>query len=286
MKHGYILAFLGVLFISPDSLLIRFSGNNPFDINIWRGILGGVMIVIYNRFFDKRSLLIQLSGYKKIAISIVFITVISQMSFVYGIVYANVTDVLIILSFAPLLSTILSYFLLKDDLPKYTWSSTTICCIGVTLLLFQPNSNSEIKGLVGASICALTVASQFVIMKSVPNGNFISCTGLGNVLGGFVCLFFADNFIPNSSSWLPIVIMVIVVMPIPYILFISALKTITPSELTLIMLLETILGSIWVWFFLEELPSKETVISGIIVILTLFYYLILTLNNKKIINRS
>jgi len=47
------------------------------------------------------------------------------------------------------------------------------------------------------------------------------------------------------------------------------------------MLLETILGPVWVWFFIRETPSLQMILGGLIVILTLMIYFIQPFKKKK-----
>jgi drug/metabolite transporter (DMT)-like permease len=44
------------------------------------------------------------------------------------------------------------------------------------------------------------------------------------------------------------------------------------SNVSIIMLLETILGPLWVWAFISESPQLLTIIGGAIVILALVYF--------------
>ena len=50
-------------------------------------------------------------------------------------------------------------------------------------------------------------------------------------------------------------------------LFIIASKHLFAAELTLFMLLEFTLGPIWVWIFINEVPSQWTLIGGTVVII-------------------
>jgi len=56
LLKGYALALLGIFVLSPDALLIRLIGDDPLQISVYRGILAGSMVLIYNQFLDRRSL--------------------------------------------------------------------------------------------------------------------------------------------------------------------------------------------------------------------------------------
>jgi len=63
--------------------------------------------------------------------------------------------------------------------------------------------------------------------------------------------------------------MCILCVAIPFVLVTIAPRFITAAEVNLFFLLETIFGPIWVWLVIKEQPSLETIIGGIIIILTL-----------------
>ena len=46
-------------------------------------------------------------------------------------------------------------------------------------------------------------------------------------------------------------------------------RFITAAEVNLFFLLEVIIGPIWVWIVINERPSLETIIGGIIIIITI-----------------
>jgi len=49
--------------------------------------------------------------------------------------------------------------------------------------------------------------------------------------------------------------------------FIVASRHLAAADLTLLMLLEFALGPVWVWLFLNEVPSRWTLLGGALVIL-------------------
>ena len=56
---------------------------------------------------------------------------------------------------------------------------------------------------------------------------------------------------------------------IPFVLITIAPRFITAAEVNLFFLLETIIGPIWVWMVIKEQPSIETIIGGVVIIITI-----------------
>jgi len=277
---GYLLALLGIFVLSPDALLIRLIGDDPLQISVYRGILAGSMVLVYNQFLDRRSLYAQLAPVGAFwVITTSMVVGISQLGFVFGISNANVTDVLVIIAFAPLASAFMSAVFLGEKVTLATWIATLICGIGLAILFLQSESDSSWFGLASATVCALTIAGQFVLMRSFPKENMTACMGFGYILAGIFCLFLVTDLALQSHQYLPLILMTVIVAPIPFVLFILSLRYISAAETSLIMLLESILGTFWVWLVLSEKPSMQTTLAGTLVIGTLIVYSWLSLKH-------
>ena len=61
----------------------------------------------------------------------------------------------------------------------------------------------------------------------------------------------------------------ILCVAIPFVLVTIAPRFIPAEEVNLFFLMETILGPIWVWLVIKEQPSLETIIGGLVIILTI-----------------
>ncbi|MFM2317418.1 MAG: hypothetical protein RLZZ215_39 [Pseudomonadota bacterium] len=278
---GYLFAFIGVCILSPDALLIRLAGNDPWVIAGWRGILTGIMILIYNQWLDGRSLKAQKgsAGYRYYVNMLLF--ALSSFFFTYAISAANVTDVLVIIAFTPLLSALLSAWFLQEQVLFRTWVATVVCGVGLAILFSQAGGTSQPLGLVAAAACAILLAAQFVIMRSCPDANLSASMALGGIFGGIVCMLVSGFVVLPAAQMWAVLAIGLIVSPISFVLFVYSLRYITAAETGLIMLLESVLGSLLVWVFLGEHPSLPTTLAGLLILGTLGVYSFLTLREVK-----
>ena len=65
-------------------------------------------------------------------------------------------------------------------------------------------------------------------------------------------------------------------------LFLIAAKHLLAAELTLFMLLEFTLGPVWVWIFVNEVPTSWTLVGGSIVISAVFVKTVSELRKTKV----
>ena len=66
----------------------------------------------------------------------------------------------------------------------------------------------------------------------------------------------------------------------PFVLVTVAPRFITAAEVNLFFLLETIIGPIWVWLIIKEQPTTETILGGIVIIVTIAVHSFLKLKKS------
>ena len=130
-KKGSLMAFVAVMFITPDSLFIRLSTIDTWSLVFYRGIIPFTivflgMIFIYQFKFFK---MLFLNGYHGIAYILTFS--ITNVAFVVSIQNTNVANTLVMIATAPMLSAILSTIFLKENPDKKTWIAIIITFISV-----------------------------------------------------------------------------------------------------------------------------------------------------------
>ena len=118
-------------------------------------------------------------------------------------------------------------------------------------------------------LSALGLAVGAVIIRSAKKISLVPSAMFGKLLVALVALYFADNLTLENNDIIIIPLMCIMCVAIPFVLVTLAPRYITAPEVNLFFLLETILGPIWVWYVIKEQPTIETIIGGIIIIITI-----------------
>ena len=92
-----------------------------------------------------------------------------------------------------------------------------------------------------------------------------------------IALLFVDQIKLENNDLIIIPLMCIVCIAIPFVCVTLAPRYITAAEVNLFFLLETIFGPFWVWLVIKEQPSMETIIGGVVIILTIAIHSFLAL---------
>ena len=280
MNPGIFLALLGALILTPDTLLMRLSELSGGQMVAWRATQAGSIFFIIGLF----PFILSRSGVKpkiwrKSFVALVFVQMANVFCFAYGIYLAPVAIVLIAVATVPVFSIILGAVVLKEAVDMRTWAIVVIVFFGVTLSVIGDinsydifNLSSILGGLCGL-VVAFSLACNFVIIRKDKEVAFPLALGTGGILCGLLAFYFWPSASEiNLKGMFYISITGLLILPLSFILLSRASRMTPASNVSIIMLLETILGPLWVWTFTTESPQFLTIIGGIIVILALIYF--------------
>ena len=103
---------------------------------------------------------------------------------------------------------------------------------------------------------------------------------VGKLFVATFALFFIESFVLLEKDLIIVPLMCILCVAIPFVLVTIAPRFITAPEVNLFFLLETIIGPIWVWLIIKEQPTTETILGGIVIIVTIAVHSFLKLKNS------
>jgi drug/metabolite transporter (DMT)-like permease len=276
-KKGSLLAFVAVMFITPDSLLIRLSNIDTWGLLFYRGaipffvVLLGLLIVYKSNFIK----LLFSMGFPGIIYAGTF--TLTNITFIISIQNTNVANTLVMIAIAPMLSAVLGLILLKENPDKKTWIAIIITCLSAIYIFHDSLQLGNFFGDIFGFVTALGLAIGFVVVRSAKNKNLVPAAVLGKLSVAIIAVFFVKNFELIETDIIIVPLMCVLCVAIPFVLLTIAPRFITAAEVNLFFLLETVLGPLWVWLVIKEQPTLETIVGGVIIILTITIHSFLAL---------
>ena len=279
-QKGSLMAFVAVMFITPDSLFIRLSNVDTWGLVFYRGIIPFFtvflgMLLIYKLNFFK---ILFTSGYH----GLIYIGTFSltNITFVVSIQNTNVANTLVMIATAPMLSAILGAIFLKEPTDKKTWISIIVTFLAIIYIFFDSIKLGNFYGDILGFVTALGLAVGAVTIRSAKTKNLVPAAVVGKLFVATFALFFIESFALIDRDLFIIPLMCILCVAIPFVLVTIAPRFIPAAEVNLFFLLETIIGPIWVWLIIKEQPSIETLQGGVIIIATIAIHSFLKLRNS------
>ena len=268
-KKGSLMAFIAVMFITPDSLFIRLSNVETWSLVFYRGIIPfglvfvGMLLIYKLKFFD----LLRSNGYYGCAYVLTFS--VTNVAFVVSIQNTNVANTLIMIATAPMLSAILGSLFLKENPDKKTWIAIFITFFAALYIFYDSIKLGNFFGDILGFVAAMGLAVGAVIIRSAKKLNLVPSAVVGKLIIALFAIFFVKDYSLNNNDIYIVPLMCVMCVAIPFVLVTIAPRFITAAEVNLFFLLETIIGPIWVWLIINEQPSPETIVGGAIIVLTI-----------------
>ena len=165
-QKGSLMAFVAVMFITPDSLFIRLSNVETWSLVFYRGIIPFVtvllgMLIIYKSSFFR---MLVNSGYH--GIIYVFTFSITNIAFVVSIQNTNVANTLVMIAMAPMISAILGAIFLKEIPDSKTWIAIGVTFVAAVYIFYDSLQIGNIFGDILGLLCALGLAVGAVTIRS------------------------------------------------------------------------------------------------------------------------
>ena len=279
-QKGSLLAFVAVVFITPDSLFIRLSNLDTWGLVFYRGIIPFFtvffgMLLIYKLNFFK---ILFNSGVHGIIYIVTFS--ITNITFVVSIQNTNVANTLVMIATAPMLSAIFGAIFLKEPPDRKTLISIIITFFAIIYIFFDSLKVGNLYGDVLGFITAFGLALGAITIRSAKTKNLVPAAVVGKLFVASFALFFIESFTLIDKDLFIVPLMCILCVAIPFVLVTIAPRFIPAAEVNLFFLLETIIGPIWVWVIVNEQPSVETLQGGAIIITTIAIHSFLKLRKN------
>ena len=279
-QKGSLLAFIAVMFITPDSLFIRLSNIETWGMLFYRGAIPFVTVLTGLLIFYKSNFLKALLNVGYPGIFYVLSFSICNITFIISIQNTNVANTLIMIALAPMLSAILGALFLKEIPDKKTWIAILVTFTAVTYIFYDSIQLGNFIGDIFGLITALGLAINANLVRYAKDKDLVPSAVIGKLCVAIFAFFFVESFELVNDDIIIVPLMCIMCVALPFVLVTIAPRFITAAEVNLFFLLEVILGPIWVWLVIKEQPSLETIQGGIIIILTLAIHSFLSLKKN------
>ena len=279
-QKGSILAFIAVMLITPDSLLIRLSSIETWGMLFYRGAIPFVVVLTGLLFFYKNNFLKALLGVGYPGIFYVLSFSICNITFIISIQNTNVANTLIMIAMAPMISAILGAIFLKELPDKKTWIAIIITFISVTYIFYDSVQLGNIMGDIFGLITSFGLAVNAILVRYAKDRDLVPSAVIGKLCVAIFAFFFVESFDLIGNDLIIIPLMCVMCVALPFVLVTIAPRFITAAEVNLFFLLEVILGPIWVWMVIKEQPSIETIQGGVVIILAIAIHSFMSLKKN------
>ena len=190
---------------------------------------------------------------------------------IFAIQNTSVANAMLLFATAPFLAAILGFVILREKVRAVTWFAILISLIGISIMIYDKTDGMALSGSLAALGSALGFAIFTVALRHGQAGDMLPSVFLSGIyailITGSICALIDLKFVLGLSDGSIALGMGVFQVGAGLILYTVGSKILPAVELTLLSLAEVILGPIWVFLFLDETASVNTLIGGAMVLL-------------------
>jgi drug/metabolite transporter (DMT)-like permease len=271
---GALIVCVGVLVLSPDSLLIRLMTVDEGTLLLLRGGFSVIGYLVLLQVLEGGAARRRTWVLSRPELAIGGLLTAANVCFVTSIVHANAALALVIVASAPAFTSVFSRFFAGEVVAPRTWVASWVVLAGVAAIFVTEPQGGELIGALAAVGASVILAAMLVVRQSQPV-RMLPSLALGALGTAVVAIPFADPWSVGATDLEIAALGGLFVLPVSLELIWRGPRYISAPEVSLILLLEAILGPAWIWLALGDPPTVQAVLAGVLILGTLATHAVL-----------
>ena len=274
-RFGTLLALTGVIVLTPDTMIMRMSGLESWPLVGWRGVLSGFGLIFVWKLFSSDLIKDLKSLFSFPSLIVIICFGLNSITFTLGIQETSVMVVLTALATMPIFAAVLSAIFMKERQGFFGWLAIVLVLIGISVVVKDGNNatgqpgGSVLLGAIYGAITAFGLAVTFTIARKYQKLSILLAAAVGSIWSGLFGFYFSSYTSIFTAPLWTLISMGFLILPLSFACLSIAPKYTTSAIVSLIMLLEMVIGPFWVWLGIGETPSNSMLLGSLIVLIVL-----------------
>lgn len=272
--NGVLLVLMAGVFWSTMGLGIRnIEAANVWQILLYRSFSLSIFLFILIAF---RSGFKPIKSIKKTGIAGIiggWGLVVAFSGGVYAIQTTTVANAMFLFASAPFFAAILGWFILRESVRKNTWIATSVAALGIAVMVVGGFSVGHMVGNLSALLAALGFSIFTIALRWGKLADMLPAVFLAGIFAtmtsAIICYFGEFNFVLSANDASITLAMGVFQVGAGLAIYTIGSKVVPAAELTLLSMTEVLLGPLWVWIFVGETVSSNTLIGGVILLMAI-----------------
>ena len=281
---GPLLIFFGALSLSFGGLIVKsFEGATLWQILFWRSLFFSLTVLTFLIITYKSKVLKSFHDSGLPGFIGGLILSIGFCGYVFAMYNTTVANTNFIISLQILFLAIFGFFFLKEKINLITLISIILAMSGVLLMVGNSLSPGELSGNLAAFSMPITFAVLIMIVRKFPSVDMVPAQFVAGISSCLIGLSLSPTIMISPHDIFLGFLAGFFQIGFGFIFITIGART-TPSAMVgIIMLSESVLGPIWAFLFVNEIPSLYGLIGGAIILFAVLLQFYTLLKKPKVI---
>ncbi len=254
---------------SSGALIARLVTTGPWTTSLWRSVSAFCFLALVLWLVRGRGIVAQWRDGGRPVLAVAVCMAVSSTCFIFSLAHTSVANTLILMSTGPYVAGLLGWVLLGERVALRTWVTMGVALAGAVVMVSSSYQRGALAGDLLAIVMAASFATATVLVRRHPEIQMAPAAALATTLAALVALPLADPLAVAPRDLALLVFFGVGQFGAGFLLFLAGARWLPAATSSLVGLLETVLGPLWVWLVLSERPEAATLAGGALILAAL-----------------
>jgi drug/metabolite transporter (DMT)-like permease len=264
--------WLGTLLLAGSAIAYSSAGfyTRLIEVDVWtmlfwRGVCGGLFLAAVLLWREGKRTLEAIGDIGVSGLIIAACSAIATVCFINAMRLGSVADVLVIDATIPFLTAGIAWLSIGEREDKVTLLATLVALAGVVVMARPAVAEGRLLGDLLALAMALLMSTAMVLIRHKRGVSMLPAVGLSAFLCALIVLPVAHPFDVDAADLALLGSFGASQFGLGLLLLSLGTPLVSATRGALIGVLQTPLGTLWVWLAFAEAPAAATLAGGVIV---------------------
>lgn len=270
---GLLLVAGAALAWSSSALFVRNIEVGLMTMLFWRGLFSGAAIFLLFLTMERGKVVAALRTLRWPTLAVALLSATGMITGIGALRHTTAADAMVIYATVPFITAALAYLVIGEKPSRATLLASTVALAGVGVMLVGSDMGGSLFGQMLAVIMTFSMAAFTTVMRRYRNIPMLPAMAASAWICSFACFWFADPVSVSPTDFMLCMAFGIVQNAAGLALYTFGSRRVPAAEATLLAALEVPFTPFWVFLFLGEVPSPQTLLGGGIVLMALLLHI-------------
>ena len=273
-RMGLLLVAAAALAWSSSGLFVRNITADLFTMLFWRGIFSGSAIFLLFAAIEGRRTISVLMSLRWPTLAVALLSAAGMITGIGALRNTTAADAMGIYATVPFVTAALAWFAIRERPTRSTIIASIVAFAGVAVMLWGARMGGSLYGQFLAVLMTLSMAGLTTVMRMHRDVPMLPAMAASGWICSAAVFWLAAPLSVSAPDLMLIALFGVLQNAAGLALYTFGSKRIPAAEATLLAALEVPFTPFWVFLFLGETPSVQTLIGGGIVMAALFGHIL------------
>ena len=265
-RRGFALVAAAAICWSSGGLIARLVATDAWTTIFWRSVFCAAFLGAAVAYAQRGHLaqVVRDTGWPGLAMAACF--ALASTCFVMALSRTSVANTLVIQSLSPFIAGLGGWLCLGERVRRRTWAAMAVAMAGTVIMLWGSGGAGSRVGDLLALVTATAFAGATVIVRWHRAVPMPAAAALAAALAAVLSAGAATPSAATARDLMLLVLFGVGQLGVGLLLFTAGARLVPVAEASLIAVLESVLGPVWVWLAVGERPGAWSLLGGVVIL--------------------